>query len=385
TSLGHRTMMIDPKYTDFGVGCFYPNNYNDITCVLNYAENWVEKMNMVKPEIGKQYAHSEGDGKFRYFVLSSVTNRGQFPVRIEVCPDKMGWVDMPDTAGLTTVEAALAEGLVATNTPCATDAAPHGILNNGASLPVTSSSGQNEQTQEVKLPFVAGNAMVQGQKYFSESGNHYLIFQTDGNLVVYTALDKYVWGIGALTREYQQAQSVSMEADGNFVVRGADNAKIWSALQANPDASASLTLTPEGALQLVSGAGVLWSSIERPFDEPTDGRLPLTAGQTLTEREKYFSESGNHYLVFQTDGNLVVYTADDKFVWGLNTVTDRYQQAVSVQMQSDGNLVVRGADNQPVWSALDANPDPGASLVLTPEGVLQLVSGSGDIMWTSDR
>ena len=202
---------------------------------------------------------------------------------------------------------------------------------------------------------------------------------------MYTADDKYVWGVGALTREYQQAQSVGMEADGNFVVRGPDNTEIWSALQANPDSNASLILTPEGALQLVSGSDTLWSSIDRPFDTPNDGKFPLTAGQTLTEREKYFSESGNHYLVFQTDGNLVVYTADDQFVWGLNLVTDNFQQARSVQMGSDGNLVVRGADNQFVWSALDANPDSSASLVLTSEGVLQLVSGGGDVMWSSDR
>jgi hypothetical protein len=53
-----------------------------------------------------------------------------------------------------------------------------------------------------------------------------------------------------------------MENDGNFVVRGADDKHIWSALTENPDASAYLTLTPEGVLRLVSGdtGATLWAS-----------------------------------------------------------------------------------------------------------------------------
>ena len=246
-------------------------------------------------------------------------------------------------------------------------------------------TGAAPSTQAEKLPFVAGNSMVRGQKYVSESGNHYLIFQPDGNLVIYTADDRFFWGLQDLTKEYQQAETVQMEAGGNFVVRGPDNKQIWSALQATPDASASLTLTSDGALQLVAGGGdTLWSSTDRPFDAPDDGTFPFAAGRTLTPREKYFSKSGNHYLVFQLDGNLVVYTADDKFVWGLNEITDKFQQAETVQMEADGNLVVRAADNTAVWSALQGNLDPGASLSLTSKGALQIASPSRGVIWSSD-
>jgi len=82
---------------------------------------------------------------------------------------------------------------------------------------------------------------------------------------------------------------------------------------------------------------------------------------------------------------VVVYTADDQYVWGLQSTTGRYQEAQSAQMEPDGNFVVRGADDEFIWSALSENPDPSAYLTLSDEGVLQLVSGdSGDILWASD-
>ena len=114
-------------------------------------------------------------------------------------------------------------------------------------------------------------------------------------------------------------------------------------------------------------------------------RFPLLPGQTIVREQKVPSESGNHYLIFQPDGNVVVYTADDQYVWGLQSITDEYAQAQSVQMENDGNFVVRDANGEHIWSALTENPDPSAYLTLTTEGVLRLVSGdTGAILWASD-
>jgi carbonic anhydrase len=114
-------------------------------------------------------------------------------------------------------------------------------------------------------------------------------------------------------------------------------------------------------------------------------RFPLLPGQTVEREQKIFSESGAHYLIFQPDGNVVVHTVDDQYVWGLQSVTDKYAQAQSVKMEPDGNFVVRGADDVYIWSALTANPDASAYLTLTPAGVLRLVSGAtGATLWASD-
>jgi len=126
-------------------------------------------------------------------------------------------------------------------------------------------------------------------------------------------------------------------------------------------------------------------SATAPAASAQEDTFPLLAGRTIVRGQKYRSESGNHYLIFQPDGNVVVYTAADQYVWGLESITDKYQDAQSVQMQDDGNFVVRDADGEYIWSALDANPDSSAYLTLTPEGVLQLVSGqTGAILWASN-
>lgn len=124
----------------------------------------------------------------------------------------------------------------------------------------------------------------------------------------------------------------------------------------------------------------------QPTSAPAQAdRFPLHAGRTIVQGQKYPSASGDHYLIFQPDGNVVVYTAADQYVWGLQSVTDNYGQTQSVQMQDDGNFVIRGANDEYIWSALTENPDPSAYLQLTPEGVLQLVSGdSATVLWASD-
>lgn len=112
--------------------------------------------------------------------------------------------------------------------------------------------------------------------------------------------------------------------------------------------------------------------------------FPILPGQTIVREQKIPSESGNHYLNFQHDGNVVVIAADGSYFWGLQTITDKYKEAQSVQMEPDGNFVVRDADGEIIWSALTENLDPSAYLTLTPEGVLQLISkASGKTLWSS--
>ena len=112
--------------------------------------------------------------------------------------------------------------------------------------------------------------------------------------------------------------------------------------------------------------------------------LPLASGQTMERNVRYTSATGGHYLIFQPDGNLAVYTAANGFVWGLNTVSPQFSRAARVVMQADGNLTVFDAKNQWVWSALTANPTPGSVAQIAPSGALQLVSRDGAVRWASD-
>lgn len=111
----------------------------------------------------------------------------------------------------------------------------------------------------------------------------------------------------------------------------------------------------------------------------------LANGQTLQKGVHYTSESGNHFLTLNPDGNLVVArTVDDGYVWGFDTNGVDYQRVARVDMQADGNLAAYDANGGYIWSALTENPDPSARLVVTPEGLLQIVSPSRGVMWSSD-
>lgn len=113
-------------------------------------------------------------------------------------------------------------------------------------------------------------------------------------------------------------------------------------------------------------------------------RFPIRGGRTLVAGQKIWLASGNHYLIFQTDGNLVVYTAGDQYVWGLQSVTDQYSRIQQVQLQADGNLAAYGEDDAYIWLALHQGPDASAYLDLSPQGVLQRVSGNtGAVLWSS--
>jgi len=189
------------------------------------------------------------------------------------------------------------------------------------------------------------------------AGDNTIEFRVDGDDTGYINIDYLDYVAGEATSD-EPAVSESQVEDAGALPEptGSDEA---------PAAEAAEEPTPEAPAQ-------------------ADG-FPLRPGQSVEREQKIPSESGNHYLIFQPDGNVVVYTADDQYVWGLQSITDRYAEAQSVQMENDGNFVVRDANGEHVWSALNENPDPSAYLTLTAEGVLQLVSGdSGAILWASD-
>jgi hypothetical protein len=121
-------------------------------------------------------------------------------------------------------------------------------------------------------------------------------------------------------------------------------------------------------------------------DEATVDSIFPIAGEFFFERnEKYFSPSGNHYLIYQNDGNVVVYTKDDGFVWGLNEQTDRYASTAIITKQTDGNLVAYDADKGYIWSARHEASPAGTTLTLQSSGALEIVAPSGDVLWSSKQ
>lgn len=69
------------------------------------------------------------------------------------------------------------------------------------------------------------------------------------------------------------------------------------------------------------------------------------SNNSLTKMVPYVSDDRSYYLLFQNDGNLVVYNADQHAIWSTQTDGKHVTQCV---MQSDGNLVLYDGKS-PLW------------------------------------
>jgi len=97
----------------------------------------------------------------------------------------------------------------------------------------------------------------------------------------------------------------------------------------------------------------------------------------------FLSPSGDFYAALQLDGNFVVKTKADAYVWGLNEVVmDQLPRITSVVFRKDGNLVALADDGAVIWSALQNGQQPGSALRLTDEGVLRIVGPDEKVIWT---
>ena len=75
----------------------------------------------------------------------------------------------------------------------------------------------------------------------------------------------------------------------------------------------------------------------------------LTGGQSLAVEVPLVSANGAYQLVMQTDSNLVLYrNAGYKALWASNTVG---KGGVVATFQTDGNLVIYTADGEAVWAS----------------------------------
>jgi hypothetical protein len=116
--------------------------------------------------------------------------------------------------------------------------------------------------------------------------------------------------------------------------------------------------------------------------EISRGALDIPRGTDLVRDQRYYNDTRRHYLVWQSDGNLVVYDANDRFVWGLNLFPAVDFAAIGrVSWQEDGNLAAYTADGNYIWSAMDVIGGD-AALFINEAGTLQIVAGDA-VLWSA--
>jgi hypothetical protein len=216
----------------------------------------------------------------------------------------------------------------------------------------------------------------------SANGRYTFVYQGDCNLVLY----KNYWykPRRALWSSQTNGRSVGnciMQADGNLVIYDPQNVALW----------ASATMTPQSRLVVQDDGNVV---IYRPNNtpiwatntvQPVIPTSPVASGDTmhpsdvLTPETWISSANGAYYLVYQSDGNLVLYSNRfGKALWASNTAG---QPGESCVMQPDGNLVIYDGDGHPLWAS-NTNT-PGSRLVMQDDANAVIYRPNTTPVWAS--
>jgi hypothetical protein len=74
----------------------------------------------------------------------------------------------------------------------------------------------------------------------------------------------------------------------------------------------------------------------------------LYPGEELKKGDNLTSANGRYQLIFQRDGNLVLYGPRDRALWASNTQGRPVERCI---MQTDGNLVLYLRGGQAIWNS----------------------------------
>ncbi len=214
-----------------------------------------------------------------------------------------------------------------------------------------------------------GQTLNSGDSIVSSNNQYTAIMQSDGNFVVYDALNKPLWS--TMTAGNLGAKAV-MQTDGNFVIYNSSNKSLWS----------STTNGYSGAVTVMQDDGnfVIYNVNNRPIWSRTTGPLypNLPQGKTLNPGDLMKSGNRQYSVVMQLDGNLVLLNVSNQPLWHTKTNGSPGARAV---MQTDGNFVIYNRVNVPRFNTATSG-NAGARLVLQSDGNLVIYSSSGKALWS---
>jgi len=203
-------------------------------------------------------------------------------------------------------------------------------LDGGA--PLWSHASRCPQTRQFLLPgevnkidFAVGTADV----VLAENDQARLLFQPDGNLVLRSISGDEVWHSALVAG---RGKRLSLQADGNLVIYDGSNIARW----ASGTNDMGVTI-----LDLDGCAFALKTQTQTKFYRgaptcPTGMLTNMPAWSISASGSQTLLRTPDARLVWQWDGNLVLYTATGAPVWASNT--DGRGKALA--FQADGNLVV---------------------------------------------
>ncbi|RFP61766.1 MAG: DUF4114 domain-containing protein [Limnothrix sp. CACIAM 69d] len=133
----------------------------------------------------------------------------------------------------------------------------------------------------------------------------------------------------------------------------------------------------------VTGGSVAPAPAPTPTPTPTSTSTNIILRPTSTatlsfSRGQTWRTSTGYQFIFQTDGNLVLYSPQGQAIWATGTENTG---ANRLSIQSDGNVVLY-ADSRPLW-ATNTSGNPEAYFAIQHDGNLVVYSSAGRALFSS--
>ena len=180
---------------------------------------------------------------------------------------------------------------------------------------------------------------------------------------------------------------LAMQSDGNLVLyRAWGKSALFSTGTYGYGSSTQLVLASYGNLLLNDSSGTIWST-GSSWDSTNSG---MFYGTSKGEGSVISSGQGTYNFDFQTDGNLVLYTASGSVVWNAGTGQGHTVSGYVLDMQTDGNLVEYNTNTTPATpvfcTATGNHPGSMPHMVVNNEGqvIVQYADqANGATMWAN--
>jgi hypothetical protein len=224
----------------------------------------------------------------------------------------------------------------------------------------------------------ADEYLEKGSELESKNKAFKLIHQTDGNVVLYNLIeDRPLWSTNTCG---QTSEKFIFQGDGNLVLYGPGNAVLWAA---NVSGAKKFVLQDDGNIVIYDGASVKWSPNTYLGNAPNDDARyhgdNLEHDEVLSQGHYCLCTESGHYLIHQTDGNVVLYNKDDKALWATNTCG---QASAKFIFQGDGNVVLYGPGNEVLWSP-NIHGQGGAKFLVQADGNVVVYGASNNALWAT--
>jgi hypothetical protein len=219
-------------------------------------------------------------------------------------------------------------------------------------------------------------SMSPGQYIMSADNRFVLIFQNDGNLVLYGPGYAVLW---ASNTAGSGANNLIMQSDGNLVLYKPGGVA-WSSGKAGAGASTLVMQDDGNAVTYNSGGGATWASDTGGWAPGPSyaGSDQLGTGGTLLPNTYLRSSDHRFVLVLQGDGNLVLYGPAWHTMWAANKAGNSPTELI---LGDDGNLVLYGSSGA-YWSS--NTPGSGANQFIVQNDGNAVLYGPAGAPWATN-